>query len=319
MIIVEGLKEVENLTKPVILTMGNYDGLHRGHKKIIRKVTARARELNGTSALLTFEPHPRLLLHKDSAPPLLLTRSEKIDILSHWGLDLFIEVAFDEEFAKVKANQFLEMITSIYPIKEIYVGEDFKFGAERKGDKETILNFAKEKNFYAEAISKLKVRGEEVSSTLIRKYIVDGDMEKTHLLLGRPFEIRGVVKKGAKRGQVLGFPTANIEIGNKIVPKNGVYITLVDIGEEYLLKSISNVGLRPTFDDLKKPILEIHLIDRDIDLYSKELRCLFIHKVRDEIKFSSSEELKDEIAKDVRYAVDFLSNYHLLKRKLFWG
>lgn len=319
MIIVNSLEALKIKEDAVVLTIGNYDGLHRGHKKIIRKVIARARELGGKSAIITFEPHPRFFLHPESSPPLLLTREEKIDILSHWGLDFYIEIPFDEKFSQIKAEDFLEKVWFFIKPKGIYVGEDFRFGLKREGNLELIKKFSKEKNFFAEGISKLEISGEEVSSTLIRKYILEGSVEKAHFLLGRPFEIRGVVEQGAKRGRELGFATANIKLGKKIVPQRGVYSTLVDIEEEQLLPSVSNIGVRPTFSDISEEILEIHILGRQIDLYGKEIRCLFIKKIRDEKKFSNVSELIKQIEEDKKVAEENLIASHLLKRKLFWG
>lgn len=319
MIIVNSLDAAKIEKEPVVLTIGNYDGLHRGHKKIIRKVIARARELKGTSAIITFEPHPRFFLYPQSSPPLLLTRDEKIDIMSHWGIDLYIEIPFDEKFSQMKACEFLEKVWHFLNPKEVYAGEDFRFGLKREGDLGLIKKFAKEKNSFAEGISKLEISGEEVSSTLIRKYILEGSVEKAHFLLGRPFEIRGVVEQGAKRGREIGFATANIKLGGKIIPQRGVYSTLVDTKEEQLLPSVSNVGIRPTFSDIDEEILEIHIIDRQIDLYGREIRCLFLQKIRDEKKFSNVGELVKQIEEDKKIAKESLISSHLLKRKLFWG
>ncbi len=319
MIILNSLNEAKVDKKPVILTMGNYDGLHRGHKKIIRKVISRARETGGSSAIITFEPHPRFFLYPHSAPPLLLTREEKIDIISHWGVDIYIEISFNKEFSELRAEEFLKSVwENLFPA-EIYVGEDFRFGLNREGDFNLIKKYAEEKKSYAEVISKFTISGEEVSSTLIRKYIQNGNVEKAHLLLGRPFEIRGTVEEGAKRGKEMGFATANLKVGDKIVPERGVYSTLVDIKEDNLLPSVSNIGVRPTFSDISQDILEIHIIDREIDLYGKEIRCLFVEKIRDEKKFSGVEELKKQIERDRDTALKNLVASHLLKRKLFWG
>lgn len=319
MIVLNSLEAVQIKKEPVILTIGNYDGLHRGHKKIIRKVIVRARELRGTSAIITFEPHPRSFLYPQSSPPLLLTRDEKVDILRHWGIDLYFEIPFDEKFSQLKAEHFLEKVWQFLNPKEVYTGEDFRFGLKREGDCEMIKKFAKERNSFAEGISKLEISGEEVSSTLIRKYILEGNIEKAHFFLGRPFEIRGVVEQGAKRGREIGFATANIKIGSKIIPQKGVYTTLVDIEEDLLLPSVSNVGTRPTFSDLNEEILEIHIIDRQINLYGREIRCLFIQKIRDEKKFSNVNELIKQIEEDKKTAKQSLIASHLLKRKLFWG
>jgi riboflavin kinase / FMN adenylyltransferase len=317
MIIVKSFDSAPTIKNPLILTMGNFDGLHRGHKKVIRKVISRARELGGTSALLTFEPHPRTLLHPDNAPPLILTKEEKIEIVSRWGVELYIEIPFTNNFAAITAEEFLEMLFQKFSPYEIYIGEDFKFGAGRKGDIGVLKRFSVTRNCLAEAVPKLLIDGEDVSSTRVRTRLLEGNMEQAHLLLGRPFEIGGTVVAGAKRGRELGFPTANIPLGDKLVPSPGVYITCLDLGSGSPMPAVSNIGDRPTFNEKIEPLLEIHVLKGSYDLYGKKARCLFLHKLRDEKKFETPAELTEQIAKDKADAEKYFELNPLVKRAFY--
>lgn len=318
MVVVENFNEpIEN--KEFVITIGNFDGLHRGHKKVIRKVISRARELKIFSGLITFNPHPKKFLYPELFQPSILTREEKIDILNHWGLNYYFEINFDECFRKKSAKEFIDNLFNLIKIKEIYVGEDFRFGVDREGDVEFLKSYFGVKGVYCEAVKKLKVRGEFVSSSIIREAIMNGEIEKANLFLGRPFEVRGVVEKGLQRGSKLGFKTANLRLPNKVVLKNGVYATLVDVGEENLYVGVANLGIRPTFSDRTEPLLEIHIVNKDLELYGKEIRCLFLRRIRDEKKFDNVEDLISQIKEDCEKAREIVKHYHLFKKRLFWG
>ena len=317
MITIKNLDSVPALKSPLILTIGNFDGLHRGHKKVIRKVIARARELGGTPALMTFEPHPRSYLHPENSPPLILTREEKIEIISRWGVELFIEVPFTKEFAGKSADEFLALLYGNFSPREVYIGEDFRFGAGRKGNISALKKFAESRGCFAEAVPKLLVEGEEVSATKVRSVLLEGDMEHAHKLLGRPFEIRGEVVPGDHRGRELGFPTANIAMGDKLIPATGVYITCLDMGAGLVLPSVSNLGGRPTFHEKDGVVLEIHVLKGTHELYGRKARCLFFHKLRDEVKFNSADELVLQIAKDKAEAELYFEQNPLIKKAFY--
>jgi riboflavin kinase / FMN adenylyltransferase len=317
MIIVNGFDPVPVIKRPLILTIGNFDGLHRGHKKVIRKVISRARELGGTSALLTFEPHPRTFLYPENTPPLILTREEKIEIVSRWGVELYIEIPFTKEFATKSAEGFLKSLSRSFSPREVYIGEDFKFGAGRKGNIDVLKRFAESEHYFAEGVPKLMIDGEEVSSTRVRMVLLEGNMEQAHKLMGRPFEICGTVVAGAKRGRELGFPTANILLGDKLVPPAGVYVTCADLGYGPPLHAVSNLGDRPTFNEKVEPLLEIHILELSHDLYGKRLRCLFLHKLRDERKFRNAAGLITQIAKDKAAAEKYFELNPLIKKTFY--
>ncbi len=316
MIILNGIETKPNLSHPRILTIGNFDGLHRGHKLILRKVISRAREEGGTSAVVTFEPHPMKVLYPDKAPELIQTRDQKRDILSYMGIQVLVEVPFNKETASVDAEDFIQLLNASLEPKEIYIGDDFRFGKGRRGDIELLKNMGAELGFEADAVKKLKVNGGDVSSTRIRKLLVKGDMEAAVRLLGRPYIIEGVVGHGDSRGKTLGFPTANLAIENELVPAHGVYVVAVDIGENPLLPGVANLGTRPTFGETD-PAVEVHLLKGGRDLYGKKIRCFFLKFLRPELKFDSVDALKKAIAEDVEATRTYFEN-NALQRRMFY-
>jgi riboflavin kinase / FMN adenylyltransferase len=319
MILLESLAGLPSLSLPVIATMGNFDGLHRGHKRILRKVIHRAREEGGTSVVVTFEPHPIKVLFPERAPALIQTAAQKRDTLRHMGLQVLLEIPFTREFGARSAGDFIREISSTLHPAEIYIGEDFRFGHGRTGDIGLLKASGPELGFSAFAFPKLKVEKVEVSSSLIRTLLKEGDMARAVRLLGRPYIIEGPVLRGAMRGRTLGYPTANLAVENELVPALGVYAAAVDLGAELLLPAVANLGIRPTFQgsDGRGVLLEIHLLDWSGDLYDKRLRCLFFHFLRPERKFASADELKSAIGGDADAARDFLAAVPL-HRNHYW-
>lgn len=316
MILLAGLAQVPDLSPPVILTIGNFDGLHRGHKRVLRKVITRAREEGGTSCVVTFEPHPLKILRPESAPQLIQTRAQKRSILAHLGVEVLVEVPFTRAFAQVEAEAFARLLAASLVPLEIYIGEDFHFGRGRKGGIELLQSVQGELGFSAMAFPKLKVAGEEVSSTRIRNLLLSGNMEEAVHLLGRPYVIEGMVEHGDGRGKTLGFPTANLAIENELIPAHGVYAVAVDVGEPLLLPGVANLGTRPTFEGSRVAV-EVHCLAGGGDFYGKKVRCLFFKFLRPETKFPSVEELKAQISLDARAAREFLSGVPL-QRKMYY-
>jgi len=315
-IILTDLAHVPDLSPPVILTIGNFDGLHRGHKRVLRKVITRAREEGGTSCVVTFEPHPLKVLHPERAPHLIQTRAQKRSILAHLGLEVLVEVSFDRSFAEVDAETFARLLAASLRPLEIYIGEDFRFGRGRGGGIELLQGLQGELGFEATAFRKLKVGGEEVSSSRIRRLLLAGDMEEAVHLLGRPYVIEGVVEHGDGRGKTLGFPTANLAIDNELIPAHGVYTVAVDVGEPLLLPGVANLGTRPTFEGSRIAV-EVHCLSGGRDLYGQRVRCLFFRFLRPEARFASVQLLQAQIALDIQAARDYFARAPLQRRMYY--
>ena len=316
MIRLTDLDHIPPLTRPVILTIGNFDGLHRGHKRILRTVITRAREEGGTSVVVTFEPHPMKVLHPEGAPALVQTLAQKRDILAHLGIEVLVEVPFTVEFGQASAESFARALAQKLQPKEIYIGEDFRFGHDREGDIGLLQSLQGELGFKATAFPKLKVDKEEVSSTRIRHLLLKGEMERAVHLLGRPYVIEGVVEHGDGRGKGLGFPTANLAIENELVPAHGVYVVAVDVGQPLLLPGVANLGKRPTFGG-ERVAVEAHLLQGGQELYGRSIRVLFFRFLRPEMKFESVEALKAAIAADAQAAREYFRE-NSLHRRMFY-
>jgi riboflavin kinase/FMN adenylyltransferase len=316
MILLTDLDGVPALSPPVILTIGNFDGLHRGHKRVLRKVITRAREEGGTSVVVTFEPHPMKVLYPDRAPALIQTRSQKLDILAHLGIEVLLEVPFTERFGQGSAVDFTRLLAERLSPKEIYIGEDFRFGHNRAGDISLLQSLQEELGYRASAFPKLRVDGADVSSTRIRQLLLRGEMEQAVHLLGRPYIIEGAVEHGDGRGKGLGFPTANLAIENELVPAYGVYVAAVDVGEPLLLPGVANLGNRPTFGEGAVAV-EVHLLRGGRDFYGAKVRVLFFKFLRPERRFESVEKLKEAIAADVKAAQEYFKDRPLPRRMYY--
>lgn len=319
MILLRGLGAIPALTPPVIATLGNFDGMHRGHKRILRKVISRAREEGGTSVLITFEPHPLKVLHPDRAPALIQTPKQKRDTLAHLGLQVLAEIPFTAEFGSLGAEEFVRQFARALAPKEVYIGDDFRFGRGRSGDIDLLRHLGRTLGFEAAAIPKLRAEGGEISSSRIRSLLAGGDMAEAVRLLGRPYVVEGTVLRGAARGRTLGFPTANLPVENELVPSFGVYAAAADLGSPPLVPAVANLGVRPTFvgSEPDRVLLEVHLLDWSGDLYGKPLRCLLFHFLRPELRFSGIADLKEAIASDAGAARAYVAGVSL-RRRLYW-
>jgi riboflavin kinase / FMN adenylyltransferase len=296
----ESLESTEKYANPV-LTIGNYDGLHLGHKRIIERVKEKARELSGTSMLMTFDPHPLTILKPDMHLGLITPLPLKRVLIEETGIDVLFVLPFTAVFRLIPPEAFVEKILlGSLGIKGLIVGYDFRFGKDGRGDTSMLRIFAERYGFSFEVVGAITLGGEKIGSNRIRKLILDGDMKKAGQFLGRPYAIQGRVAQGEGRGRTLGFPTINLDTRYELIPKQGVYITEVDIAGKRF-SSVTNIGNNPTFQG-KSVTIETHVIDFSGDLYDREAILYFHERVRDEIRFKTIEDLKTRIALDVETA-----------------
>ncbi|MDH3528121.1 MAG: bifunctional riboflavin kinase/FAD synthetase [Acidobacteriota bacterium] len=299
--------ENANIKGPTVLTLGVFDGLHLGHQKIMKTVVERGSAISAVPTAITFDPHPRAVLHPENAPPLLQTLDQRLANFEILGLEQAIVIRFDKTFASQDAELFLrEIIYERLGAKEVYLGHGFAFGRNRGGNIELLKRMSKELGFVAEEVDEVRLRGRRISSSRIRQMLADGRVNLVRGMLGRPYGIEGAVIRGDRRGHTIGFPTANLKPQNRVVPKYGVYATATLIDGVWR-KGVTNIGVRPTFEDETEPSIETYVFDFEGDLYGKVLRVRFLHRIRNERKFSGIEELKSQIARDVSTAKRYFS------------
>jgi riboflavin kinase/FMN adenylyltransferase len=297
--------ENANILKPTVLTLGVFDGLHLGHQRIMQTVVERARATGAAATAITFDPHPRAVLHPESAPPLLQTLDQRLANLEVLGIDQAIVIAFSKEFAAQPAEGFLEdIIRDRLHAREVYLGKGFAFGRDRGGNIDLLRKKSVELGFLADEVDEVQIRGQRISSSRIRHLLAEGRVNLARRMLGRPYGVEGVIIRGNRRGHTIGFPTANLKPHNRVIPRFGVYATATLI-EGTWRKSITNIGIRPTFENDAEPSIETYIFDFDGDLYGDVLRVRFLHWIRDERKFSGIEELKAQIEKDTRRARNY--------------
>jgi len=283
------------------LTIGNFDGVHRGHRALVDRVIARAREAKLTSCVLTFEPHPREFFAGEAAPARITRLRDKLDLLSQAGVERVHVARFDARFAALPAERFIEdVLVRGLGTRWLLVGRDFRFGARRTGDFATLQDHG----FTVEAMPDVEFDGRRVSSSAVRAALKAGDLRGAERLLGHPYTISGRVAHGAKLGRGLGFPTANIVL-RRPPPIAGVFVVEVDGLGEGKTAGVASVGRRPTINPVAIPLLEVHLFDRDKDLYGEHLRVRFLKKLRDEEKYDGLPALQAAIARDARQAREF--------------
>jgi riboflavin kinase/FMN adenylyltransferase len=301
----ESLDFSEKFVNPV-LTIGNYDGLHLGHRRIIGKIQEKARELNGTSMLMTFHPHPLTILRPDKCIGLITPLHVKKRLIEEAGIDVLIIIPFTDDFRHITPEAFVDnLLVKKLGIKGLIVGYDFKFGKEGKGNVEFLAVHSTEYGFFFEIQGAITFDGEKVGSNRIRKMIQEGDVGKAALHLDRPYMIEGTVVKGEGRGRTIGFPTINLKTEFPLIPKRGVYITDVDVGGKRY-PAVTNIGYNPTFDGQSLTI-ETYILDFSGDLYDRNIALYFLERVRDEVRFSSVDELKERIWKDVDTAREYFN------------
>ncbi len=285
-----------------VLALGNFDGLHRGHLKIVDRIQRGAGERGGTSVVLTFDPHPPRILRPDKAPALLMTKAQKIEALAKAGIQGVAVVRFTREMSQWEPETFARtVLVEWLRVAEVWVGADFLFGRDRSGNFTVLKSLGAQYGFRTEKIDPVRYKDFVVSSTRIRRLVSEGRVDEAGALLGHHYVIDGVVVEGARRGREIGFPTANLSTDNDLLPPHGVYATALSI-DGAVYPSVTNIGQRPTFGDQPVTTVESHLIGRSMDLYGRTLRLAFVQRLRDERKFPDIESLRDQIAADVRRA-----------------
>ncbi len=270
-------------------------------------VVERAASAEAVPTAITFDPHPRAVLHPENAPPLLQTLDQRLTNFEFLGIEQSIVINFNQDFASQDAEEFIrEIFHERLQAKEIYLGHGFAFGKDRGGNIELLKRMSSEIGFAAEEVSEVRLRGKRISSSKIRKLLKDGKVNLARRMLGRPYGIEGVIIRGERRGHKIGFPTANLKPKNRVVPKYGVYATATLIDGVWR-KGVTNVGVRPTFKEEAEPSVETYIFDFEGDLYGDVLRVRFLHRIRDEKKFGGVDELKVQIEKDYQTAQRYFS------------
>ena len=294
-----------------VLALGNFDGLHRGHLKIIERVRRAAEERGTTALAMTFDPHPSKIVRPDKAPPLLMTSQQKLDSLARAGMHGVAIVRFTPELAAWDPETFVRSVLLEWlHVSEVWVGANFLFGHDRQGTFSMLRTLGARYGFRAEKIDPVRYKEFVVSSTRIRRLVSEGRLDEAGALLGHYYEVEGAVVTGQQRGRDLGFPTANVCAENELLPPHGVYATTTIVGS-VAYPSITNIGVRPTFENEEKTVIESHIIGLDKDLYGTRLRIGFVQRLRDEKKFEGVEALKAQIAADRTDAMDLFDRMGL--------
>jgi riboflavin kinase/FMN adenylyltransferase len=304
--VIAGSASIEAPFRRPIVTIGNFDGVHLGHRAILETVARRAADLDGEAVVYTFDPHPRKVIRPGDAPGLLTTLEQKIELLEQSGADAVIVEPFTEAFSKTGADEFIRdhLKRRVGPV-EVYVGYDFHFGRDRQGSMRMLTETGPLLGFSVTIIPEVTMEEGDVNSTRIRQLLADGEPERAARMLGRPFTVRGRVVAGDRRGRSIGFPTANLEAENEVLPARGVYaghLLLLDPGDPrpgVRLPAVINVGSRPTFRTPGTVLAEAHVIDWNGDLYGRRVDLSFELRLRAERKFPSADALGKQIAADV--------------------
>ena len=298
----------EHAKQPSVLTIGNFDGVHRGHQALLQQLQARASGLGVPATVMTFEPHPREYFAPDRAPTRLASLREKLLLLASNGVDAVHIVRFNAQLASLSAERFVEdMLVRGLDVRHLIIGDDFCFGAGRRGNFAFLQQAAKTHGFGLEAMDTVELDAGRVSSSAIRESLAAGDMPQAGHYLGRPYSIAGRVSRGQRLGRTLGFPTANIMLKHRKPPLSGVFAVCIEGLQAGLIEGVANVGVRPTVGDTPRPILETHVFDWNGDCYGAHLRIHFMHKLRDEMRFESIDALSRQIGKDIQQARDWFA------------
>jgi riboflavin kinase/FMN adenylyltransferase len=308
--LIEDLHLISEPFVNAVITIGNFDGVHNGHRALLHNTIEKARAISGTSVAITFEPHPIRVLENGSPPPLITIFEQKVELIEKTGIDVLLAIPFTVSFAAMDAREFIEeLLVKNLGMKAIVVGNDYAFGKNREGNIDLLKAYAEKMDF--EIIVPDWVNDpdseERISSTLIREMIRKGDVKKARHFLGRHYQIRGNVVSGRNRGgKLLGFPTANITLKDELCPETGVYAVTIECSHG-VFKGVANIGYSPTFDDHLFTV-EVHILDFNQDIYGQDIRVNMIEKLRNEKKFNGISELSEQIRKDIEKARKILEH-----------
>jgi riboflavin kinase/FMN adenylyltransferase len=291
----------EEVNLPTVLTFGVFDGLHLAHQAIMKRLVERARTTGLQATVVTFDPHPRAVLHPETAPPLLQTFEQKMEGMERLGIDQVIVLPFTRRLSLVSARDFLlDIVFGRLDAREVYLGHGFAFGHNREGRFELLRQVADELGWVAEEVPEVLIHGRRVSSTMIRRLLGVGRVNLARRMLGRPYGVESRVIEGRRIGKAqLNYATANLKPHNCVLPADGVYATLTLVEGEWR-RSVTNIGHRPTFGGDPEITVETHVIDMDQELYGEKIRVRFLHRLRSEIRFESVEALRRQIDRDYR-------------------
>jgi riboflavin kinase / FMN adenylyltransferase len=311
--IIRNLEELEKPLSNAAITIGNFDGVHIGHQALFHTVVEKAQEIGGTAVAMTFEPHPLQVLAPGNHPPVITLPQQKIELIAATGIDVLFCIPFTREFASHSARSFVvDLLIERIGMRAIVVGRDYSFGRNREGNLALLRQWSDELGFAVHVVDWINgVVGEapRVSSTKIRESVMHGNMQDAQKMLGRPYQIHGIVAEGRNRGgRLLGFPTANIRLQDELCPKQGIYAVTVELGGS-IYQGVANIGFSPTFDDHIFTV-EVHILDFQQSIYNEPIRVNFIRRLRDEIKFDGIDALKIQIHKDIARARAILADMH---------
>ena len=297
--VIRGIETIPTDLRCAVVTIGNFDGIHLGHQLILRRLVEEAHHEKCPAVVISFEPHPKMVLHPERRPFYLITSlEEKIRLLASLDIDTFILIPFSLEYAQTTAEEFVRgVLAERLHIRKIIIGRDYTFGRGKEGNEAFLTTFGKRLEFEVEVMNAIRVGETTVSSTRIREALLAGEVRLAASLLGRPYNLGGRVVPGNRRGARLGFPTANVSPDKELVPARGVYAVHVVLDGIRRRGGLS-IGINPTFTDGKRSI-EVHILDFHENIYDKTLDMLFIERIRDEIRFDSPEKLIDQIDRDI--------------------
>ena len=306
---------LENITQPfknAVITIGNFDGVHIGHQALFHEVIEKAHAIDGTSIAMTFDPHPIRVLKRNNTPPLITLQEQKSELIERSGMQVLICISFTKQFASLSAEDFIKnLLIDKIGMKAIIVGGDYTFGKNREGNLAVLKSFASQLDYeviVADWIKATRNVSARISSTKIRELVMAGEIKPARKMLGRHYQIRGLVVKGRDRGgKLLGIPTANINLQDELCPKTGIYAVTVEYHNR-LYRGVANIGYSPTFNDNEFTV-EVHLLDFSENIYGEKIRVNFIERIRDEKKFGDISELKDQINRDIKTADTILAAY----------